>query len=110
MIATPTLAQQVNGDLGSASATTTLLAETAPTARSEIGGVIQRERRPVEGVVGVARGAAQRCAQRIVDHNRRRRLRRTEHVRRRHPHAQPGPHSQRGDCATQISIQPHCAR
>ena len=70
--------------------------ETTPAARPEVRRRDQGERRAVEALVAAARGAAQGRAQRAVDHDRRRRLRRAEHLRRRHPNAGAGPHRQGG--------------
>ena len=56
----------------------------------------QPQRPAVEAVVAAARRAAQGRAERAADHDRRRRLRRAEHLRRRHSDAGPGPHRQDG--------------
>ena len=96
------LAQQVTGTLGSPSATTTGQPRAAAGARPEVRRRHQGRRAAVEGLVGAAHRAAQGRAQRAADHHRRRRLRRAEHLRRRHPDADDGPHRER-----RPALQPH---
>jgi hypothetical protein len=64
-------------------------------ARSQVRRRHQERRAAIEALVGAARGAAEGRAERAADHHRRRRLRRAEHLRRRHPDADHGPHRQR---------------
>ncbi len=87
-------AQQTTGVPGSPDATTTIGGKQLPPPDPKFGGVIKENAAAVEGLVAAARGAAQGCAQRAADHDRRRRLRRAEHLRRRHPHAGAGSHRQ----------------
>ena len=87
---------QTTGVPGSPSATTTINGKQLPPPDPKFGGVIKENAAQSKAVVGAARGAAQGRAQRAADHDRRRRLRRAEHLRRRHPHAGPGSHRQGG--------------
>jgi len=64
-------AQQVNGVLGSPSATTTLDGKQLPPPDLKFGGVINEKGHGVESLVGAARRAAEGRAQRAVDHDRR---------------------------------------
>ena len=91
----PALAQQVTGTPGSPSATTTIDGKQLPPPDPKFGGVIKDGRAAVEALVGAARRAAEGRAERAADHHRRRRLRRAEHVRRRHPDADHGSHRER---------------
>ena len=74
----------------------------AAGARPEVRRRHQGRRAAVEGLVGAAHRAAQGRAQRAADHHRRRRLRRAEHFRRRHPDTHHGPHRER-----RSALQPH---
>ena len=96
-------AQQVTGTPGSPSATTTIDGKQLSAARSEIRRRDQGRRPAVEALVGAAHRAAEGRAERAADHHRRRRLRRAQHLRRRHPDADDGPHRQRGP-----ALQPTC--
>ena len=68
--AAPSIAQQVTGVLGSASATTTITGKQLPPPDPKFGGVINDNVRALDGVVAAARRAAERCAQRAADHDR----------------------------------------
>ena len=70
--------------------------QATPAARPEIRRRDQGQRRAVEALVAAARRAAQGRTQRPADHDRRRRLRRPQHLRRRHPDAGAGSHRQDG--------------
>ena len=67
-----------------------------PATAASLRGHHQLQRRSVETVVAARHRAAQGCAQRSVDHDRRRGLRRAEHLRWHHPYAQFGSHRQHG--------------
>ena len=55
----------------------------------------QGRRAAIETLVGTAHRAAEERAERAADHHRRRRLRRAQHLRRRDPDTDDGPHRQR---------------
>ena len=76
--------------------------EAASAARPEVRRRDQGRRAAVEALVGAARRAAEGRAERAADHHRRRRLRRAQHLRRRDPDADDGPHRERGP-----ALQPH---
>jgi hypothetical protein len=57
------------------------------------------QRRAIDAVLARARGAAQGRAEHPADHDRRYRLRRVQHVRRRHPDAEP-----RSDCQQRAAL------
>ncbi len=95
-------AQTVTGTLGSPSATTTVPNTQLPPPDPKFGGVDQGRRAAVQALVGAARGAAQGRAERAADHHRRCRLRRAQHLRRRDPDADDGPHRQ-----GRPALQPH---
>ena len=71
-------------------------------ARPEVRRRHQERRAAVQALVGTARRAAEGRAERAADHHRRRRLRRAEHLRRRDPDADHGPHRAGGP-----ALQPH---
>ena len=79
---------------GLARATTTIDGQAAPGAAAEVRRQDRAQRRAVEALLAAARRAAQGRAQRAADHDRRRRLRRPQHLRRRDPDAGAGPHRQ----------------
>ena len=68
----------------------------ASAAGPEIRRRHQGRRAAIEAVVGAARRAAEGRAERVADHHRRFRLRRAEHLRRRHSDADHGPHCEPG--------------
>jgi FixJ family two-component response regulator len=96
--------QQVTGTLGCAQCDHDYGQQqaTAAARSGKFGGVIKNEALQSKALVGAARGAAERRAQRAADHHRRRRLRRAQHLRRRDPDADDGPHCQR-----RPALQPH---
>ncbi len=85
-------AQQTTGTPGSPDATTTISGKQLPPPAPKFGGVIKDDALQIETVVAAARGAAQGRSQHPADHDRRRRLWRSEHVWRRHPDTEHGPH------------------
>ena len=85
-------AQQVTGELGSPRRHHHHQRKTASAARSEVRRGDQGKGLGVEGLVAAARRAAEGRAQRAAHHDRRRRLRRAGHLRRRHPDPGPGSH------------------
>ena len=87
---------QTTGVLGSPSATTTIDGKQLPPPDPKFGGVIKEKAVGLETVVAAARRAAQGRAQCAAHHDRRLRVRRAEHVRRRHPDAGPGSHREGG--------------
>ncbi len=87
---------EIHGVPGSPSATRTIIGDVLPPPDPPFGGVIKGNAAQSEALVAAAGRAAQGRAERAADHDRRRRLRRAEHLRRRHPHAGPGPHRQGG--------------
>ena len=102
LAALPAAAQQVTGTPGSPSATTTISNKQLPPPDPKFGGVIKNDALqskpwwaprvvPPKGAPNV-----------LLDHHRRRRLRRAEHLRRRHPDADHGPHRAGGP-----ALQPH---
>ena len=106
----PPSGPQVTGVLGSPSATTTISGKQLPPPRPEVRRRDQGRRPAIEALVGAAHRAAQGGAQRPADHHRRLRLRRAEHLRRRHPDADDGSHRARAACATTTSTPPRSAR
>ena len=70
LAATPAMAEQITGVPGSPSATTTIDGKQLPPPDPKFGGVIKEDALQVEAVVGAARRAAQRGAQRPADHDR----------------------------------------
>ncbi len=77
---------------------------TCPTPPAKFGGDDQPQRLPVQAVLAAAGRAAQGCAERAAHHDRRRRLRCTQHLRRRHPDAGTGPHRQDGAALHQLPL------
>jgi hypothetical protein len=93
--------QQTTGVRGSPSATSTVSNKQLPAPDPKFGGVIK------EGALQskpwwAPRVVPPKGAQRAADHHRRRRLRRAQHLRRRDPDADDGPHRQR-----RPALQPH---
>ena len=86
------VAQQVTGELGSPSATTTISGKQLPPPDPKFGGVIKEKASESKAVVGAARRAAEGRAQRAAHHDGRRRLRRAGHVRRRRSDTGTGSH------------------
>ena len=92
LAATPATAQQVTGTLGSPSATTTLSGKQLPPPDPKFGGVIKEKASESKAVVGAARRAAEGRAQRAAHHDRRQRVRRAGHLRRRRSDSGDGSH------------------
>src|SRR6266566_3095271 len=86
---TGAMAQQVNGTLGSPSATTTIDGKQLPPPPPKFGGVINEtaDSRGIEDLVAAACGATQGRAQRAAHHDRRPRLRCERYVRGRYSDA-----------------------
>ena len=70
--------------------------KAAACPRPEVRRRDQGRRTAIQALVGAPRRAAQGRAERAADHHRRRRLRRAEHLRRRHSDADHGSHRKRG--------------
>ena len=68
--------------------------QPAPGTTTQLRRRDQQRRAAIDAMVGAAHRAAEEGAQHPADHHRRRRLRRAEHLRRRHPDADHGPHRQ----------------
>ena len=85
-------AQKTTGEPGSPGATTTIDGKQLPPPDPKFGGVIKDDALQSKAVVGAAHRAAQGSAQHPAHHDRRLRLRRAEHLRRRHPDADDGSH------------------
>ena len=96
LAAVPGMAQQTTGVPCSPSATTTIDGKYLPSPPPPFGGVINLSATDSKPCWPPTRGAAQGCAQRAADHDRRPGLRRLEHLRRRHPDAGDGPGRQGG--------------
>ena len=95
LFAFPIWAQQVTGEVGSPSATTTIDGKQLPPPDPKFGGVIKEkasESKPWWPPTVVPPKGAPQCA---AHHDRRLRFRRTEHVRGRHPDAGTRAGSQR---------------
>ena len=86
-LACPAVAQEITGTPGSPSATSTIDGQSLPAAPPAFGGDHQPRRQGLDALVAAHRGAAEGRAERAADHDRRRRLRRLRHLRRRHPDA-----------------------
>ena len=95
------LAQQVTGTLGSPNATTTISGKQLPAPAPAFGGVIKEDALQSKQWWAPRIVPPQGRAEHPADHDRRRRLRRAEHLRRRHPDADHGP--RRGQ---RIALQP----
>ena len=65
-----TFAQQTTGTPGSPSATTTIDGKYLPPPPAPFGGTINLDAQGFQTVLAADRGAAQRCAQRLADHDR----------------------------------------
>jgi len=107
---TPVLAQQVTGELGAPSATTTISGQQLPPPRSEVRRGDHRRRHPSPRPgwpprVVPAQGRAQ-CA---ADHDRRQRVCRAEHLRRRDPTPALDASREAG-CVTRTFTPRRCAR
>ena len=102
--------EQITGVPGSPSATTTIDGRQLRAPGRSSAASNQAQRRAVEALLAAARRAAQGRAQRAADHDRRCRLRRPQHLRRRDPDAGPRPHRRRTACATPTSTRRRCAR
>ena len=89
-------AQQVQDVPGSPDATTTIDGRQLPPPDPKFGGVIKGNALQSKAWWPPRDRAAQGRAQRAADHDRRRGLRRAEHLRRRHSDAGAGPHRQSG--------------
>ena len=107
LIAVTAMAQQVNGVLGSPSATTTIEGNQLPPPPPKFGGVIKESCQGLQDLVAAARRAAQGRAQRAAHHDRRPGLWRQRHVWRRHPDAGAGPDREGG--AALHAVQLHLA-
>ena len=65
-----TFAQQITGTPGSPSATTTIDGKYLPPPPAPFGGTINLDAQEFQTVLAASRGAAQRCPQRLADHDR----------------------------------------
>ena len=66
----PVLAQQVTGELGSPTATTTITGKQLPPPPPPFGGVIKERASEVDALVATARRTLEGRAQRAADHDR----------------------------------------
>ena len=97
-------AQQINGTPGSPSATLNISGEQLPPPPPKFGGKIERNAAQSKPYWPPRDRAAQGRAERAADHDRRRRLRRAQHVRRRDPDADPRSHRQRRAALHELSL------
>ena len=100
----PRPAPQTTGTPGSPTATTTISGEQLPPPPQKFGGIIESQRRAVEAVLAGARRPAEGRAERPLDHDRRYRLRRLEHLRRRDPDAEPRPDRRQRPALHQLQL------
>ena len=103
-------AQQITGTPGSPSATTTIQRQAAAAATAKVRGQDRAQRRPIDALLAGARRTTQGRAQYSLDHDRRYRLRRLQHIRRRDPDAERSTGSPPTACATPTSTRRRCAR
>ena len=92
VFATTGLAQQIYGVPGSPSATTTIEGDQLPGAAAEVRRQDRTHDEGFEALLAGTRRAAEGCAQRAADHDRRFGLRRPQHLRRRHSDTGARPH------------------
>ena len=97
-------AQQLTGELGLAQRHDHAERAATAAARSQVRRRDQGEGLGVHPVVGAARRAAEGCAQRAADHDRRCRLRRAGDVRRGRSDSGPGPHRQQRAALHELSL------
>ena len=76
----------------------------AAAAAAEVRRQDRAQRRAVEAVLAAARRAAEGRTQRAADHDRRRRLRCAQHLRRRDPDAEPRPHRRQRPALHQLQL------
>ena len=100
----PAMAQQVTGELGSPSATTTIDGKQLPPPDPKFGGVIKEKASESTAVVGATRRAAERRAQRAAHHDRRLRVWRAGHLRRRRPDTGTGSHREKRAALHEFSL------
>ena len=91
MAAAPAAAQQITGVPGSPERDHDDQGRTVAAAAGEIRRQDRAQCRAVDALLAAARRAAEGRAERAADHDRRLRLRRPQHLRRRDPDAQPRP-------------------
>ena len=97
-------AQQTTGVPGAPDATTTIDGRYLPPPPQPFGGEIDLNAAQSKPCVAGARGAAEGRAEYPADHDRRRRLRRAVHLRRRHPDAGARPHRRRRPALHQLPL------